>query len=140
MSRVTVFILGVATVLASCTALGCGRGGGGGRNDPAATADLTQIGLGYHNYLDRNRKGPANAEEFRPYLGDNPGPYQGLKDGRYVFIWNARLSDNPDTHEVVLAYHKDVPSQGGPVLFMDGSTRNLTADEFKAARIAKARP
>ena len=146
MNRVTAFILGVATVLAPFTALGCGGGGGkdggggGAGGDPAVANDLKQIGLAYHSYNDKYRgKGPPNAEALQEFLGGNIAAYQALKDGRYVFLWNARLLDNVGGPEVVLAYQKDVPSQGGLVLFMDGSTRNLTADEFKSARLAKAK-
>jgi hypothetical protein len=145
MSRVAVFVLGVATVLASFTALGCGGGkggggGGGASGDPAAANDLKQIGLAYHNYGDKYRgKGPPNADALKEFLeGDTP-PYRGLKDGRYVFVWNARLLDNVGEPPAILAYQKDVPSQGGVVLFIDGMTRTLTADEFKAARLAKAK-
>ena len=31
---------------------------------------------------------------------------------------------------------KEVPAKGGPVLLLDRSTRNMTADEFKAAKLA----
>ena len=150
MNRVTAFVLGVATVLASFTALGCGGGGGkggdgggsgGGKSgDPAVANDLKQIGLAFLNYDSEYRgKGPPDADALKKFLeGDTPA-YRGLKDGRYVFIWNARLLDNTGEPQAILAYQKDVPSQGGVVLFVDASTRYMTPDEFKSARLAKAK-
>jgi hypothetical protein len=145
MSRVTVFVLGVATVLASLAALGCGggegKGGGGGAGgDPAVAKDLKQIGMAFHNYSDEYRgKGPPNADALQKFLeGDTPA-YRGLKDGRYVFIWNARLLDNVGEPPAILAYQKEVPSQGGVVLFVNIETRYMTPDEFKSARLAKAK-
>jgi hypothetical protein len=150
MNRPGACVRGSAAALLALAALGCGRGGGegggggagggdGGRADPAATAELKQIGLAYHNYYDERKKGPPDADALRPFLAGGEGAYQGLKDGRYRFVWNADLLQNLPSHEVILAYHKDVPSQGGPVLFLDASTKNLTAEQFKAARMAKAK-
>jgi hypothetical protein len=148
MNRVTAFVFGIATVLASLAPLGCGGGGdkgGGGRGgaggDPAAFKDLKHIGMAFHNYNDKYRgKGPPNADALKEFLeGDTPA-YRGLKDGRYVFVWNARLLDNIGEPPAVLAYQKDVPSQGGVVLFVNIETRHMTPDEFKSARLAKAKP
>jgi hypothetical protein len=36
----------------------------------------------------------------------------------------------------VLAYWKTVPEMGGPVLMLDRRIRTMTAEEFKAARLA----
>ena len=42
---------------------------------------------------------------------------------------------SPESDEV-LAYWKTVPEKGGPVLMLDRRLRRMTAEEFKAARLA----
>ena len=37
----------------------------------------------------------------------------------------------------VLAYEKDVPTKGGYVLMGDATVKNMTADDFKKAIVAK---
>jgi hypothetical protein len=135
-------ILSLAFAGATLAFLGCSSGGGGGDADPQAREDLGKIGMAYHNFNDAMRgRGPRNLEEFKPYVeGGSKTAYDGLKEGRYVFIWNVRLLDMQPPHETVLGYEKDVPTRGGPVLFGDASVKNLTAEEFKAARLAKPKP
>ncbi len=58
-----------------------------------------------------------------------------------IAFYQAQLPDlsegpgkGPD--DVVLAYEKNVPTEGGLVLMLNRSVKKLTADEFKAARKA----
>ncbi len=148
MNRPGAFVRSSAAVLLTLAAFGCGRGGGGdggtgggggGRADPAADAELKHIGMAYHNYYDARKKGPPDADALRPLLAGDEGAYQGLKDGRYRFVWNADLLKNLPSEETILAYQKDAPSQGGLVLYLDGSRKTLTAEQFKTARLAKAK-
>jgi hypothetical protein len=114
--------------------LGCG---GGSSTDPAVTQDLTKIGRGYHLFYDNFHRGPKDAEELRPYVeAESKTAIPGLKDGRYVFIWNVGLLDMDGAGDTILAYEKDVPTKGGPVLYGDTTVKNLTAEEFKAAKKA----
>jgi hypothetical protein len=48
-----------------------------------------------------------------------------------VYQWGARI--DPAGGETVLAYEKKAPSEGGWVLMQDGTVKQITADEFKAA-------
>ena len=103
------------------------------------TNELKAIGLAYHNFNDSNNKGPTRAEDLEPFLKDWPEAYQHVKDGTYVFIWNVSVVDMAKaggSHLYVLAYPKDAPEKGGPVLFGDGSVMQMTADEVKKAKKA----
>lgn len=109
---------------------GCGRG------SQAAANDLKEVGIMYHQYLDKSGgAGPTKAEDLQPFAADYPQGYQGLKDGKYVFIWNAKRP--LEASKTVLGYEKDVPTKGGFVLMGDSSVKPMTADEFKAAPKAK---
>src|SRR5262245_58627721 len=137
MNKLKLIVLGTVAASLSLAALGCG----GARSDPEAAADLRVLGKGFHNFNEDKKRGPRDADEFRPYIeADSKTAYPGLKDGRYVFQWNVGLRDiMPGTDEHVLGYERDVPTKGGPVLFGDGAVKNLTADQFKAAKLAKAK-
>jgi hypothetical protein len=140
-----------AGVLAGCGDRGTKDGGGSkggegskGGNAPQADRqvldDLKVIGLAYHSFNDVKKRGPKDADELKPFLGENQSAYQGLKDGRYVFQWNVRMMDvmkGTGTSNTVLAYERDVPTRGGAVLTVDGSPQTMTAEEFKKAPLAK---
>jgi hypothetical protein len=99
-----------------------------------AENDLKQIGLAYHTAIDTGRP-PSKPDDLYPFLeGAQTAPSQGLAIGKYVVFWNVRITDmTQGTSNTVLAYYKDVPSAGGPVLMGDATTKVMTAEEFKAA-------
>jgi hypothetical protein len=113
---------------------GCGAGA-----RVKTTNELKAIGLAYHNFNDSQNKGPARAEDLEPFLKDWPEAYQHVKDGTYVFFWNVSIPDmvkGGGSHQYVLAYPKDAPDKGGPVLFGDASVTQMTANEVKNAKKA----
>jgi len=67
--------------------------------------------------------------------------FGAIRSGQVVVRWQATLPDteaeptSPESDEV-LAYWKAVPQEGGPVLMLDRRLRRMTAEEFKAARLA----
>ena len=114
--------------------VGCG---GTGSHASSTQNDLKQIGLAYHDFNDKNKRGPKDADEFKPFLDkENKDLYPKFKDGTYVFNWNVGMLDMSPAQEI-LSYHKEVPDKGGYALFGDGSARKLSADEFKNAKQAK---
>jgi prepilin-type processing-associated H-X9-DG protein len=121
---------------------GCGGDGGGGGGGQAAERDLHKLGLLYHSALMTNRNGPANAEELAAVAEDKEGQQaiRGLKEGRYVFLWNVKLLGHPQgTDQLVLAYEKDAPTKGGYVLFLDGHVARKSAQEFNELPKPKSR-
>jgi hypothetical protein len=63
------------------------------------------------------------------YEGISPHAVADLKKGNILVVWDVQAKDAG----TVLAYEKQVPTQGGAVLMADGTVRQMTADEFKAA-------
>ena len=89
------------------------------------------------------KKPPASAQGLRSAIGDagSPAAYGAIRSGEVVLRWQATLPDtdlepSSPTSDEVLAYWKTVPEKGGPVLMLDRRLRRMTADEFKAARLA----
>jgi hypothetical protein len=136
MSKKRVFVFHIVAASVALALFGCG--GDGKSDDPKAVNDLKAIGLAFHNFNDTFHRGPKDAEELKPYLKDaGESPYQGLKDGKYVFSYGIPLLDMQPWDQTILAYEKDVPTKGGPVVFADMVVKHLSAEEFKTAKLAK---
>jgi hypothetical protein len=123
-------------VFVLCTlTLGCGKGAMNTKD----VNNLKVIGLAFHNFSDASQnKAPTKAEDLDPYMGPNPDARKALKDGKVVFLYGASMKDimKGGTSNTVLAYEKDVPAQGGLVLFADASVQKLSAAEFQSAKKA----
>lgn len=126
----------VIFLVACALPLGCGKGA----FNTKASNDLKVVGLAFHNFSDANPgKVPTKAEDLDPYIGENRDVARALKEGKIVFLWGASMKDimkAGSTSDTVLAYEKDVPTQGGLVLLADASVRKMSADEFKTAKKA----
>jgi|SRR6266511_3247132 len=106
--------------------------------DRVTANDLKQLGLAYHAYVDANTKAPPNADDLAPFFENSKKLLDHLKSKRIEFFWGVRPVEMTEgTSNTVLAYEKDAPTKGGFVLYGDGSTRKLSADEFKKATLAK---
>ena len=65
-----------------------------------------------------------------------PRGYDAVKAGNVVVLWGSPAQGEGDIgkkSEGVVAYEKQVPTEGGYVLFSAGSVKKLTAEEFAAA-------
>ncbi len=107
------------------------------------TNTLKEIGLAYYQFIDspeNKGKAPTSAADLQPFLDAMGGP-QGaaaLNDGSMIFIYGVRAPEDMPlgTSNTVLAYDTTVPTQGGVVLFGDGSTRYVTGAEFATLTLA----
>ena len=98
--------------------------------------DLKQLGLAYHNFIDANKKGPANSAEWLSKAGPEDAALiqQTGPGGKYTMFWGVQISKLPQgSNNTVLGHESTVPSQGGLVLMCDASVRQMTATEFAAA-------
>lgn len=130
-------------VAVTLAAAGCGGESTG--DDREAMADLNQIGLSYWSFIDIHKRPPANADDLIATVAEEDRKVtaaiaQRIKDGKYVVFWNVDLRPlGAAGKDVVLAYHKDVPTKGGMVVTATpdaANTRRMTAEEFKAAKMA----
>src|SRR5262249_40728082 len=79
--------------------------------------------------------------DFSPMARMSPMGMGAIESGDVIVRFGAAL---PDTGEEpgkgpgdeVLAYHKDVPTSGGPVLMLNRTIRTMTPEEFQAAKLA----
>jgi hypothetical protein len=94
--------------------------------------DLQQLGQYYLAYATAGQS-PKRLEELGDLKRDLPKVYQAIQDGQYVVFWNANLNAPAGSSNTILAYVKDTPTRGGVTLFLDGSVRNITAQEFQTA-------
>ena len=135
--------LGVAVLLAAspgCSGGGSGGGGGGGGGGLGQGErdrnDLKNLGLAYHNMDASSPKPPARPEDLAPHVGNDQRLLGRLRSGEIVFFYNVRLvqmTAGAGATNTILAYVKDVPTNGGWVLFGDGAQRKITAEEFAKA-------
>jgi hypothetical protein len=114
-----------------------GGGGGVGAMLPsvgrqAGLVDLQQLGQYYLTYATVGQS-PKRLEDLSDLRRDLPKVYQAIQEGQYVVFWNANLNAPAGASNTILAYGKDVPTKGGVTLFLDGSVRNITAQEFQTA-------
>jgi hypothetical protein len=110
---------------------------------PAALDDakLRNVGELYRAHQINFGKPPKSVKDLSRVATITPSGYEAVAQKQVVVRWNATL---PDTKEEpggspsadVLAFMKDVPQSGGPVLLLDRTTRAMSADEFKAAHLA----
>lgn len=111
-------------------------GCGGGSRGPAYTeAELSieEIARIFRAFRKGKKPPPKGLKEVLGYEQGYPDAVASLRSGDVVVNWGAGLSDARDAATRVLAYRKDVPARGGEVLMQDGSTRTMTAEEFKSA-------
>lgn len=137
-------------LLAACVSVALASGCGGPSNHPATSAEVEQtvlndVGELYRMYTLQYKKPPAKLGDFAPLERMSPMGLLALKNGEVVVRFGATL---PDTGEEpgkgdadeVLAYKKEVPTSGGQVLMLNRTIRTMSADEFKAAKLAGVDP
>jgi hypothetical protein len=121
----------LAAVLAAAPALlaGCG-------SPPQDTEVITQDDMlaDLKRLLEQYataKKGaaPKRLADITPLEPSYPAAHHGLASGKCVYAWGVGLGGG----SAVLAYQKETPTDGGPVLLQDGTVTRMTAEEFRAA-------
>jgi hypothetical protein len=110
---------------------------------PAAMEDvrLRDVGEIYRAHQIARKRPPKALKDFAEFANGAPTAYEALRNGQVVVRYGATLPDTAEeptspTSDEVLAYVKEVPEKGGPVLMLDRRLRPMTAEEFKSAKLA----
>jgi hypothetical protein len=113
---------------------GCSPYPGGGAASPEFTL-LQEVNDLLHAAAGAAGRPPARLADLDPYQAMYPHGYEAVKSGDVVVLWGAALKGEGEAGkgEVVLAYEKGVPTDGGYVLLSAGTVKKMTAAEFNAA-------
>ncbi len=115
MARAAFLGLWLAAAMGICP--GCGS------QEAVLVNDLKQVGVGYHNFHDANRQGPAGWDEFMEFARGTNEPveaYERVRAAGYELKWGVKFQDVTEgLGNSVLAQRPG----GGPTLMMDGSVR-----------------
>ena len=121
--------------------LGCG-GSGGAPPTPAVLEEnaLGEVGEMYRLYSADKKKPPASVADFTPMEMMSPAGVRAIRTGEIIVRFGATLPDTEEgvrgSSDEVLAYLKTVPESGGQVLMLNREVKSMTAEEFKAAKLA----
>lgn len=115
-------------------AAGCGGGDAPkGNGTPTGKEGVTDLGVLLKEFADQKKKMPARAADVEPVEPLHQAAYVGLVRGEVIYAWGVGLTGGG----AVVAHEKQAETAGGWVLLQDGTVKEMTADEFKAAPRAK---
>ncbi|SIN84024.1 hypothetical protein SAMN05444166_1211 [Singulisphaera sp. GP187] len=107
-----------------------------------AEVALSDVGQMFRQYTFNHHKPPTKVVDFAPLEAVNPIGLKALQDGDVIARSGVVIQDvdegpaTKDSPDEVIAYAKEVPTSGGPVLMHNRTIRQMTAEEFKAAKLA----
>ena len=102
---------------------------------PASAADGLREIVEVYKYLDYSGQTPPRfVEELTGFIDTLPNALPRIQSGEYELAWGVGLSSIPLASGGVLAFEKNVATEGGAVLLRDGTVRQMTPHEFAAAR------
>ncbi|QEG27194.1 hypothetical protein GobsT_19480 [Gemmata obscuriglobus] len=126
-------VLLVSSILA-VTGCGGGESKPTGMIGPSPDQGLENLKVLLEQYQQDKGRPPAKMDEIMYLEPSYPAGVRGLVTETYVLIWGAKLQ--PGSTGVV-AHEKAAAEKGGVVLLQDGTVKQMTAAEFKAAPKAK---
>lgn len=131
----------LAALCAASLAAGCG-----GSSRPLTPTEgqevtLAQVGELYRNYQMTKKAPPQKPEDFVPLRQVAGAGLDAVLSKAVIVRYGATLPDDKEEpgqspSDEVLAYYADVPQSGGKVLLLNRTVKTMTADEFKAAKLA----
>jgi hypothetical protein len=121
-------------------AAGCGGSGSGPKSvvalDAGGKAALEDLGPALKSLAEEGRKPPGKLAEFDAVEPMVPVAGPAIRSGDIVYLWGSGYATGSTQ---VVAYEKKVPAEGGYVLLQDGTVKEMSAAEFKAAPKTKGK-
>ncbi|WP_165246893.1 hypothetical protein [Paludisphaera soli] len=133
-SLTAAWMLGLAACLG---AAGCG-GDPNPPNSPELYQNnvLSEVGDMYNTYFIQFKKPPQGVKDLAMFAEGLPTGVGAVRRGEVVVLWGVDPVDPAATDpagDEILAYLKEVPDAGGPVITRNLKVKPLTAAEFQAA-------
>ena len=120
-------LLAVALVAPGCS----GTPSAGTPPPPDVSEGLKELAEVYKYRAAQKLPPPAKADDLLEHDAALGNARPAIQDGAIVVVWRAGYS--PGSTDV-LVYEKDAPAGGGKVLLRNGTIKEMTAAEFRAAR------
>ncbi|HEV8061879.1 MAG TPA: hypothetical protein VGP68_18515 [Gemmataceae bacterium] len=104
------------------------------KDDPQST-DFQELGELFHAAASKVGHAPTKLADLGTARGMFPKAYESVKSGEVIVLWGTSPKGEGDVgnDEVVLAYEKKVPTEGGYVLMSAGTVKKMTAAELNSA-------
>jgi hypothetical protein len=127
--------------VASCFVLLLGLAGCSSSNKssdagaPTASDALMQVADMVRDYSSEKGRPPAKMADLAGLKNHYHLGYDALEKGEVVVVWGTPIAgEGGGGGTGVVAYEKSAPDSGGAVLLQDGKVKQMTADEFRAAK------
>ena len=127
---------------AVCTFPLIGCGGPGGDEEPKSVLgpapEQAMIDLkAMLELMEKEKKPmPKGVQDLAAYGPGFPAAEVFLQNGAIVYAWGTKISQDADAATTVIAYESKTPTEGGLVMMQNGTTQTMTAEQFKAAKVA----
>jgi hypothetical protein len=136
----TVGVRAVLFPLIAAVAMSFSIGCGGAASDtssltgPAPNDGLNDLVRLLKDAAATNKKLPAKVQDLVAFEAEYPAAAAFLQGGSIVYKWGSQLSTEAGAETTVIAHEAEAATKGGWVLLQDGTIKQMTADEFKAAK------
>jgi hypothetical protein len=129
-------LLAVPLVLAAAWLAGCSRTPADPNAGPSRADELNEVAGMLRDFSAAFNRGPSRAADLIQYENAYPFGGRALRSGDIVVVSGATVAGEGEAATAaaaVIAYEKKTPSEGGYVLLQNGTVKEMTAEEFKAA-------
>ena len=104
-------------------------------NAPSPASDpgdgLRELGEVYKFRASNRMPVPTKVEDLAENEAAMTNAWNAIQAGKIVVVWRVGYSSSSSE---VLAYEKDAPSNGGKVLLRNGTVKEMSAEQFRAAK------